>query len=190
MRNAPFMSSHRMMGTKQVAASGKSERNTLVLIAAIVAVVIVLPIVLAVILYVMVLGFGGSDNYTPAVYLARTSVADGYMFTFSAPSRDIYWSDVTIRLSDYYDFVSWDPLSSDLDGGFASTMVYSVKTLGGDLQVVLNVTDAAGNGMIDSGDYFTLTAGGGTEFSSGVEYEAMVLYQPTGESICISTFSQ
>jgi len=190
MRNAPFVSSHRMMGTKDAAAGTKSERRTIVLIAAIVAVVIVLPIVLAAIMYVMVLGFGNEDDYTPAAYLGRTSVADGYKFTFSSPSRDVYWSDVTIRLSDGYDFVSWDPVSSDLDGGSASTHSYTLEALGEDLQVWLNVTDNAGNGLIDNGDYFTLTAGGGTDFVWGVAYEVMVIYQPTGESICTIIFSE
>lgn len=190
LKNAPFVSSHRMMGIKQATAETRSERKTVVLVAAILAVVIVLPIVLAAILYVMVLGFGGEDDYPPAAYLARTSVADGYKFTFSEPSRDMYWSDVTIRLSDYYDFASWDPLSSDLDDGYMTTEFCDPKALGVDIQVYLNVTDVAGNGMIDDGDYFTLTAGGGTEFVSGGVYEAMVVYQPTGESVCTSTFVQ
>lgn len=189
LKNAPFVSSHRMMGPKQEAAGAKSERKTLILIVAIVAVVIVLPIVLSALLYVMVLGFGVDGTYPPSAYLSRVTVPDGYGFTFSEPSRNIYWSDVTIQLSDGYDFVSWNTVSSDLDEGYSTTKVYSLRTLSGDIQVWLNVTDISGNGMVNSGDFFTLTAGGGTAFVSGVSYEAMVLYQPTGESICTSTFT-
>ncbi|MCU0853003.1 MAG: hypothetical protein MUC90_07130, partial [Thermoplasmata archaeon] len=188
LRNAPFVSSHRMMGLKQQAPDAKNERKTLVLIAAVVSVVVVLPIVLAAILYVMVLGFGGAEDYPPTAYLSCTSVVGGFMFTFSDPSHDVYWSDVTIRVSDYYDFVSWDTLSSDLDGGAQTTKAYALKTLGDGLQVYLNVTDLAGNGMIDDGDFFTLSPGGGSLFDSEVIYEAVVIYQPTGATVCMSTF--
>lgn len=190
LKNAPFVSSHRMMAMKQSAPDAKSERKTLILIVAIVGVVVVLPVVLAAVLYVMVLGFGGTEDYPPTAYLARTTVPDGYNFTFSQPSRDIYWSDVTIRFSDGYEFVSWDPLSSDLDGGSQTTQAFPLKALSVNFRVYLNVTDLDGNGMIDEGDYFTLTAGGGTQFTAGVEYETTVIYQPTGESLCTSTFSQ
>ncbi len=57
------------------------------------------------------------------------------------------------------------------------------------MTVNCSVYDVAGNGLINGGDYFTLTARGSTTFSSATTYSVRMIYLPTGSSMAGVTFT-
>lgn len=89
-------------------------------------------------------------------------------------------------LIDGTDAVTWIPSTSDLTGALGVTEVYSEEELSGIL-VTLQVTDLGGNGRVNSGDYFTLTAL--PEFSPAHTYELRFMYRPTDQPMASTVFS-
>jgi FlaG/FlaF family flagellin (archaellin) len=145
---------------------------------------------LAAVLYVMVLGFGADDGMqTPAAALSRNTVTNGVKFTFVAvSSSSLYWDDVTIILTDGFEFVSWSPYAPDLNSGFDSELQFPLEYLG-TINVTCTVHDVAGNGLVNSGDYFTITTSGGATFSSATTYTVTITYDPTGSSMTSTSFT-
>jgi FlaG/FlaF family flagellin (archaellin) len=145
---------------------------------------------LVAVLYMMVLGFGGDDGMQiPAAALSRNTVTNGVKFTFvSVSSSSLYWADVTIILTDGLDFVSWSPYATDLDSGFDSELLFPAESMY-TINVTCAIHDLAGNGLVNGGDYFTLTTNGGPTFSSGTEYTVTLVYDPTGSSMTSSSFT-
>lgn len=164
-----------------------SENRFIFLVIALVAILVVLPIVLSAVLYFMVLGFGSDSGSTPSSALTPQEIVGGEMFTFSALTRDVVWSDVTVVLSDGINTVAWSPSTTDLDNGSSVTAPYPSALLGG-LTVSCSVTDLAGNGRIDHGDLFTLATGSGQSFSTAVDYIVTLIYDPTNGEICSASF--
>lgn len=147
---------------------------------------ILLSIAMAAALYAVVLGLGGHGLDTPSSFLVRTTITSGYKFTFTPVTADTAWSEVTVILSDGAYSTHWSPVTGQLIGeGF------QVSELGdrmlGLMEVWCNVTDLAGNGAINNGDYFTLTTSS-SGFVSGTTYTVTVMYEPTDGSVCHSTF--
>jgi flagellin-like protein len=147
---------------------------------------VAITVVLAAVLYVMVLGFGGTSTQTPTSSLTKSTVTSGVKLTFAPVSVDTQWSDVTILLSDGTNTVQWATVTTDLDDGTTTKDEFTVVTLGA-LSVYCNVTDLAGNGYVNQGDYFVLTTGGGS-FSSATTYTATIMHDPTAAEICHMTF--
>jgi len=153
-------------------------KTTLVIIILLVVLVIV-PVVLSAILYIMVLGFGGTST-TPGATYVQAPITNGEQVTIVAISRtDVRWDDIKVQLSDGTYFAEWDPRTADLDGGSAVTAPYAAEFLG-TLLVGLTVTDVGGNGFVSGSDFFRVTA---TSFDSEAFYSAVLIYEPTGESI-------
>ena len=90
-------------------------------------------------------------------------------------------------LDDGENGVWWSLETMSLDSGVSSTAEYGGKSLGL-LDVYCNVTDIAGNGYINNGDFFTLTTGS-VPFSSVTTYTTTVVYSPTATTMCNITFS-
>jgi hypothetical protein len=136
----------------------------------------------------MVLGLGGSEStVTPYAMLRREPIVSGQRFTVSMITQDyIPWSDVTIVLSDGQNAVLWHPLSEDLDIGSVSSHEYETLLLG-DIEVTLSISDIAGNGMINSGDYMELVSS--PAFSSSTDYSATVLYEINDEAMAWIVFT-
>jgi FlaG/FlaF family flagellin (archaellin) len=144
---------------------------------------------LAAILYVMVLGFGPDDGMqTPAAALSRNTVTNGVKFTFVSVSSSVSWQDVRIILSDGLESVSWSPHAYDLDSGSSSQSLLPAEPLGA-MTVTCAVSDIAGNGLVNGGDYFTLTTSGSPMFSSSTTYTVTILHAPTGSSMTSSSFA-
>ncbi len=151
----------------------------------------VLNVGLAALLYFMVLGFGGTSDHTPAVMvISKTTIPDGFKFTLSAATSQVVWSDVAIQVSDGMDFATWRPNSEDLTSSSAYPVTYSYGTRGGltGIDVEMNMTDLAGNGMINNGDYFTLTATDGA-FSASTTYTLTLIFEPTGGDMMWYSFT-
>jgi len=143
---------------------------------------------LAAILYVMVLSYDGVDGNTPVAVLSRNTVTNGVKFTFVAVSSSVSWQDVRIILSDGLEPVSWSPHTSDLDSGSSSQSQLPAEFLGA-MTVTCAVSDIAGNGLVNGGDYFTLTTSGLPMFSSSTTYTVTILHAPTGSSMTSSSFT-
>lgn len=149
-------------------------------------VVTLLTVGLAGLLYVMVMGFGSDTTQTPTTSLIDMPTVGGWRFTFASVNDEVEWTDVAIIVNDGLEFVSWSPLSQDLEGSIGVSEDYGTKTLSG-LFVTLTVTDLAGNGRIDAADHFTLSASPG--FDPATDYTVSVVYDPTGGLMCAATFS-
>ena len=175
------------LGQRPRQAAGESERSTLTLVLAIVIIVLVVPIVLSAVLYFMVVGFGTSDGTGPVSSLVSEPVQSGERITFVSISRATVWSDVTIVLSDGRDSIAWTPSTSELDNGIETTAQYPVVMLG-NISVFCNITDLAGNGRINGGDFFTLTTGSLNRFDAPGTYLVAVIYDPNGGPICSTVF--
>jgi len=130
------------------------------------------------------ISFTGSVETTPTATYAKVAIANGQQIVIVSITRlDVSWDLVKVQLSDGTNFAEWDTVATDLDGGSAVTMNYTTKSLGA-LTICLHVTDVAGNGLVSGSDYFKVfTYGGATGFSAGVTYRAVLVYEPTGETI-------
>ncbi len=148
---------------------------------------ILLSVGLAAALYVMVLGFSGGEVTTPLTTVYSTRVLDGVKFSFMAVTADeVRWSDVTFVVNDGNGGVSWHVASEDLTGVGVMVENYASETLG-TLEVSLTVTDIAGNGYLNGGDYFVLTSS--PSFSATTDYTVVLVYEPTDGSMCSASFS-
>ncbi len=124
---------------------------------------------------------------TPTSVLTKSTVSSGLKLTFAAPmSVDTQWDDITILLSDGTNTVQWSPATASLSGGIACMQLLGAEALGS-LTVYCNVTDLAGNGYVNQGDYFVLTTGGGS-FSSVTTYTVTIMYDPTATEVCRINF--
>lgn len=149
----------------------------------------VINVGLAALLYVMVLGFEGTSDHTPAVMIiSKTTIADGFKFTLSASTAQVVWSDVTIEVNDVLDLVVWHPNTQDLTSAYTVTCFYGTRSGLTGIDVEMNMTDLAGNGRINNGDYFTLTATDGA-FSAGTTYELILIHEPTGGDMVRYSFT-
>ncbi|HIH02144.1 TPA: type IV pilin [Thermoplasmata archaeon] len=150
---------------------------------------VAITVVLAAVLYVMVLGFGGTSTQTPTSSLTKSTVTSGVKMTFAPVSVDTQWSDVTILLSDGTDTVQWATVTTDLDDGTTTKDEFTVVTLTtASINIYCNVTDLAGNGYVNQGDYFVLTTGGANAFSSATTYTVTIMHDPTAAEICHLNF--
>ena len=175
----PFKSS-------QLRPQPTKDNKVLWIVVIVVIVVVVVPIILSAVLYFMVLGFDGTSTQTPTSSLTKSTVTGGDKFTFAPMSMDTPWDDVTILLSDWSSTVFWSPLTTDLDDATTAEWVGGSQMLG-TLNVFANITDLAGNGYINQGDYVTLTVGDGA-FSAATTYTVTILHDPTGAEVCHTYF--
>jgi len=145
---------------------------------------VAITVVLAAVLYVMVLGFGGTSQTTPAATYSKQTMTNGQRINIvSITKTDVGWDDIKVQVSDGTNFAEWEPLTTDLDGGSAVSMNYTTDALG-TLSVCCWLYDVGGNGFVSGSDYFTLfTYGGATAFSGSGSYSAVLIYVPTGEKI-------
>ncbi len=150
---------------------------------------VAITVVLAAVLYVMVLGFGGTSTQTPTSSLTKTTVSGGDKMTFAPMSKDTQWDDVSILLSDGTNTKSWTPATADLDNGTTAkwNSIAAAVNLG-TLKVNISITDLAGNGYVNQGDFFTLTLGTGQAFSSATTYTVTIMHDPSAAEVCHQTF--
>jgi hypothetical protein len=121
----------------------------------------------------MVLGFGGGSN-TPTVQItSKTSTANGYKFTLTAPTSETSWTDLTVIIQTGASSQSWANITQTaLTGtGVQTQALVGVMTT----TIYLNVTDLGGNGIMSNGDYFTLEYA----FASGTSYTLTLQHEPT-----------
>lgn len=149
---------------------------------------VAITVVLAAVLYVMVLGFGSGGTSTPTVQItSKTSISspDGYKWQLTAPTSEVTWTDFTVILQTGANSVTWSTATqTDLTGTGVETQALGVKDLGG-TNFYMNVTDLGGNGVMNNGDYFTIT---GT-FASATSYTVTLMHEPTDGQMVAQTWT-
>jgi len=151
---------------------------------------VAITVVLAAVLYVMVLGFGqGGGSQTPTSSLTKVTPAPDYgvKYQFAPMSKDTAWTDVSILITDGVTTVSWAPLTTDLDNGTTAKWNGASKVLG-IISANCSITDLAGNGYVNQGDFFTITGGPGAAFLTSTTYTVTIMYDPSSAKICDTTF--
>ncbi|MEW5747848.1 MAG: zinc ribbon domain-containing protein [Candidatus Thermoplasmatota archaeon] len=149
---------------------------------------ILISVGLAAALYVMVLGFGtsGGNQIGPTATLSRSTGLDGVTFTFVAITESVAWGDMSFLLNDGYESIFWHPATVDMVGGLWESEYYDAETLSS-ISVSMTATDLAGDGQVQGGDFFLLSPS--PEFNAATAYTLTVIWNPSGEAICSSTFS-
>ncbi|MBU1158436.1 MAG: hypothetical protein KKE24_03775 [Candidatus Thermoplasmatota archaeon] len=148
--------------------------------------------VLAVVLILMFAMLINDDDEhyssTPTTQLTRAllDTEDGWKFTLSAVSIDTRWTEIDILISDGTYSDDWTNISTkDLDDGSFTTKNYGAASLN-TLTVFMNMTDISGNGYVNQGDYFALTA---NAFANTTTYTVILIYAPTASEMARMTFS-
>jgi hypothetical protein len=108
-------------------------------------------------------------------------------FTFARAMSEIRWDDVKLGLRDDNNWDYWYTASGDLDDGPMSREDLPSITVG-PINAVCSVFDLAGNGLLDEGDYVTVSTWGGTEFSTSTNYTFTVTYIPMGSHMTFCEF--
>jgi hypothetical protein len=117
-------------------------------------------------------------------------IPGGLKITIHAMSEDTPWTDVTILLTDGSNAAMWSPLTTDLDNGTAARWnKIALAANMGTLNVNISITDLAGNGRLDQGDYFNLTVGTGQTFASATTYTMTMMHDPTASAIFHNDFT-
>ena len=143
---------------------------------------ILLFVGLAAVMYIMVLGFSSGPPPFPVCTLAKSPVPNGVRFTFVSITQEPTWSDITIMLNDGSNLVDWSPSMTHLSED-PGALEQFVPVAFGSMLVFCNVTDLGGNGLINGGDYFTLTTSSAITFSPSTTYTVTIVYEPTAEAI-------
>ncbi len=150
---------------------------------------VAITVVLAAVLYVMVLGFGGTTSQTPTSSVTKSTVNYGVKYMFAPMSKDTPWGDVTILLQDQAgNPVSWAPLTTNLDNGTTDRYFGGSKALGA-MTVWCNITDLAGNGYVNQGDFVTFTTGSASTFSASTTYTVTIMHDPSSAEVCHASFN-
>lgn len=121
---------------------------------------------------------------TPTATYSRTTITNGVQICVVAiTASDVSWDHVKVQLTDGTNSAEWSPTAANLDGGLAVSSNLTTQAMGS-LTVCCIVFDIAGNGVVNGNDYFKLfTYSGGTAFSSSTTYTAVLVYEPSGETI-------
>jgi len=152
---------------------------------------VAITVVLAAVLYVMVLGFGGTSTQTPTSSVTKSTITFGVKWTFAPFSKDTAWSDVSVILSDDKGntATAWKPATTNLNNGTTAKWNGGSKALGTITNVWLNITDLAGNGYVNQGDFVTLTTLSANTFSSSTTYTVTIMHNPSSSKICDGSFN-
>lgn len=115
----------------------------------------------------------------------------GLLFILSVPKSGPYvpWSDVTIVLSSESSTSTrsweWHPTKEALSGYSFGPPTQSIEASG----LVCEVTDAAGNGYVDSGDFFTIEPNSTVfDFDPSTLHELELVYEPSSDSMWTGEF--
>lgn len=154
------------------------DNKVLWVIVIVVIIAVAAPIVLAAVLYFMVVGYNPDGSAPFMAITERTLITNpnGYKFVMTNPTQTVTWTDFTVILQTGANSEAWDnALQSSLTGSGGMTEDLGAKVLGASGSFFVNVTDVGGNGVLDNGDYFTITG----PFASGTTYTVALLYEPT-----------
>jgi len=150
---------------------------------------VAITVMLVAVLFLSVSGLlSNPGDQPPVAEITMRTIENGYLVIFSPFSKDTVWSDIAVILSDGREMVCFSNMSTvDMHPGTYVCKCLGNRTLG-TFEVFMNVTDLAGDGHLSSGDRFTITTSGG-QFQTDVDYELMLMYEPSGALITSKVFS-
>jgi flagellin-like protein len=140
---------------------------------------VAITVVLAAVLYVMVLGFGGTQNTPNVQILSKSTITGGYQVALTSPTSATKWVDVQVQLSVNGVVSSWDLKNIGTGTYLWSASAPKYVNMGASNGVTLNITDLAGDGQIGSGDSLTFTAASGMT----TPVTLTLVYSPTGSAM-------
>jgi hypothetical protein len=114
------------------------------------------------------------------VQIARAPYTGGYSFTLT-PTESLTWDQVTVVFQEVSPATvsgTWNALTSAALGG-GGVKVQALGSVSVDGNKWLNVTDLAGNGELNTGDYMTITGA----WTMGHVYKAVLLYKADGSTM-------
>lgn len=134
------------------------------------------------------LRYTGGEQYVP--YARGSASVNGNEVTVTCDRlmKQVSWDDIEIQLTDATNYVSWYPSADGLDGESSATQSLGSAMLGV-AEATCTVTDLAGNGYLDEGDYFVITAPSGFTISPYLYYSALLLYEPMHVRMFAAEFS-
>lgn len=139
---------------------------------------VAITVVLAAVLYVMVMGFGGPSNSVPTgSFSTKDKVTNGEKLTFAAFSPETAPSQLQVVVAVGSNSVTYN---------LADDGTFTIKTGSALTGIAVSYTDLAGNKIINSGDYLTVTTS--TGFTAG-QYTVTILYASTGDKITDASFT-
>lgn len=125
------------------------------------------------------IGDNSDPDYPPVTVIAsRVSISSpaGYKFMLITPTSEVTWTDLTIMLQSGEDSYAWTTATEEgLTGGVVTTQALGPSCDIGGATFWLNITDLAGNGLVNTGDYFTITG----MFTPGTTYTVTLIHEPT-----------
>lgn len=129
-----------------------------------------------------------SESSSPYVRLGTEVLSQTEArFTFVSVLGQMSWDQLRIMLSDGINYAYWNAAAGDLDNGPMSREDLPSVSLGL-LLATCTIYDVAGNGILDEGDYFTISTWGGSSFSSSTNYTAAPIDERTNEQMGHSVF--
>ena len=158
----------------------RSRRSWAVVLIKVTASLIVVSVISYYVIVALSTGFGESPHVAPVVSMRHYLLENGFDCIFGecvANDASLSWSDFAVWLTDGLDYAGWSMNAQDLDSGTMTRYDYG-PTPFGTLTVFLNVTDVAGNGVIDEGDKLEITSGGG-EFAEHDIYLVQIIWRAT-----------
>lgn len=175
------------MGQSKAEAGGKANDRRLLTT---IAVIVVIALVLVAVDYVYWRSTHEEMPSGPTATLTLSTVDYGYKFTFDAMSTLLEWNDTGILIDDGEYTTGFSASSEELTSESPPVSVMrDEKDLNG-VWVYCNFTDLKGNGLVDNGDFFTLTAGFlSFEYPfSERTYNVTVEFGPANWDICHASF--
>lgn len=117
--------------------------------------------------------------------MQKTPIENGMKYTFIrlsvAPEGGVQWSNVMIQLFDGVNYSVWNPATASLSREPRGQVTEDVGEHPlRSINVSCQVTDLAGNGLVDRGDYFMLTTGSSAPFQPTVMYYVGVYFGSDG----------
>ncbi len=146
---------------------------------------VTITVVLVAVLLVMVQGFGGNNATPGLLVLSKSTVQYGYRIYLTDPTSSVSWGDVMVQLSNANGAVAWTNLTTeDLTSTVhPTTWGYGSGMALDNLHVFLNITDIAGNGRINQGDFLTFTTYPAPTFDPSGTYTVTLVDTLTGGAL-------
>ncbi len=153
----------------------------------VIGIVIVLIVALSVVAVVLLSRPHATDTGFHDGQFTRSTYPGGLRFTIGPVSTKTQWGDMKVLLQNGSTIDVWSLTTAGLTGAAGKALNGSAQVIGGGKSVYLNVTDKAGNGYVNGGDYITLEPD--TAFSAASSYTLTLLYVPTGSEMAHWSFT-
>ncbi len=125
-----------------------------------------------------------NDTGTPVARIVRDPIPSGYEFTITKiEGTPLEWGNVVALMSPSTHAGEWTPSTDEMTGAPGISKTYSPVS-SGNYSVVLRLTDAQGDGLMDEGDRFSITTED-SPFPNGTFASITLLSTLSDSTICM-----